>query len=175
MATTRKRKTVAAESIEEVKPQVKKFNKEDLIVCKSIAAGQTFMVGMRSKRLYQFEAENVEREVEYQDLEAAVNSNSSYLFKPFIIVCDDDFVDKFPKLKTLYESMYSPGDLSRILSLPVDEVKRVLPKLPSGAKEAIKNIASGMIADGSLNDIRVIKAIDKEFGTELIKTTDLYD
>lgn len=177
MATTTRKTAVKKKTTTSEPPITKKktFEKEDGIICKSIAAGKTFVTGPRSKRMYEFEAENVERQIEYQDLESMANSRSSYLFKPFIIVEDEDFVAKFPKLKELYDSMYSATDLSLILSQPAKEVERILPKLPSGAKEAVKNIAAGMIADGSLNDLRVIKAIDKEFGTQLVVATGLYD
>lgn len=174
-ATRKKATTPAEPPVTKTKVQKKKFEKTDGIMCKSIAAGKTFVAGPRSKRTYEFQAENVEREIEYQDLESMANGHSSYLFKPFIIVEDDDFVAMFPKLQELYDSMYSATDLSLILSQPAKEVERILPKLPSGAKDAVKNIAAGMIADGSLNDLRVIKALDKEFGTQLVDAAGLYD
>lgn len=190
MATTMKKKTVpkteskveeqssatTKEPAAEKKPvkAEKKFNAEDEIMCKSIAAGATFVPGIRSKMTYEFEAENTELPVQYQDLYAFVNSKSPYLFKPFIIVEDEDFVNKFPKLKELYQNMYSANDLSRILSLSPEEVENKLQKLPVGAREAVKNIASSMIADGSLNDIRVIKAVDSVLGTDLLLMSGLY-
>jgi hypothetical protein len=90
------------DEVEEVKPRT--FEATDLIDCISNYVGATFVYGEKSKETYEFEAQGVTVGVQYCDLVYMVNSHSSYLFEPFIIVKDDDFVNKYPKLKEFYNS-----------------------------------------------------------------------
>jgi hypothetical protein len=43
-----------------------------------------------------------------------------------------------------------------------------LKKLPDGMKATVQNMAYSMIQNGTLYDLRTIKAIDETLGTELI-------
>lgn len=159
--------------VEITKP--KKFQKDDLIKCHSIMSGRTFMDGIKTKDMYVFESLGAETEIAYQDLIAALNVNSVFLFKPFIIVDDEDFIAQSPKLKKFYDSMYSVKDLAQILSLPPARIKEELSKLPVGAKQSIRSIISDSIANGSLDSVAKIRAIDEFFGTQFMLLTGLYD
>lgn len=156
-------------------PKLKKFEKDDYIVCHSIMAGKTFMEGIKTKNVYIFESIGATSEVEYQDLIAAVNVNSSYLFRPFIVVDDVDFIEQCPKLKKYYDQMYSVNDLAQILTLPPHRIVEEIDKLPSGAKQSIRSIVAEQVANGLLDSVSKIKAIDEYFGTQFMLLTGLYD
>lgn len=161
------------EIIEPKKERV--FQKDDLIKCHSIMSGKTFMDGIKTKDMYVFESLGAETEIAYQDLIAALNVNSVFLFKPFIIVDDEDFIAQSPKLKRFYDSMYSVKNLAQILSLPPARIKEELNKLPVGAKQSIRSIISDSIANGSLDSVAKIRALDEYFGTQFMLLTGLYD
>lgn len=156
-------------------PKKRTFGKEDLIPCHSIMIGKTFVTGIKSGNTYVFETMGAETEIEYQDLVALVNTNSSFLFKPFIIVDDDDFINQSPKLKKYYDGMYSIDDLAEIFRLPYNKIPSELDRLPEGAKQSIKSLASEYIAKGKLDSVKVIKALDDYFDTQLMLLTGLYD
>ena len=156
-------------------PKKRTFGKEDLISCHSIMIGKTFVTGIKSGNTYVFETMGAETEIEYQDLVALVNTNSSFLFKPFIIVDDDDFISQSPKLKKYYDGMYSIDDLAEIFRLPYNKIPSELDRLPEGAKQSIKSLASEYIAKGKLDSVKVIKTLDDYFGTQLMLLTGLYD
>lgn len=162
--------------VEITKPKKKRvFQKDDLIKCHSIMSGRTFMDGIKTKDMYVFESLGAETEIAYQDLIAALNVNSVFLFKPFIIVDDEDFIAQSPKLKRFYDSMYSVKNLAQILSLSPARIKEELSKLPVGAKQSIRSIISDSIANGSLDSVAKIRAIDEFFGTQFMLLTGLYD
>ena len=156
-------------------PKKRIFGKEDLIPCHSIMIGKTFVNGIKSGNTYVFETMGAETEIEYQDLTALVNVNSAFLFRPFIIVDNDDFINQSPKLKKYYDSMYSIDDLAEIFRLPYNKIPSELDKLPEGAKQSIKSLASEYIAKGKLDSVKVIKTLDDYFGTQLMLLTGLYD
>ena len=145
----------------------KKFDSEDLISCRSVTVGGLSLEGAKSGDHYRWLEYGDVTEVEYRDLAGLVRSKSSYLFYPYFIVEDDDFIEEFPLLKQFYDESYTVEDLEEILSLPYSQIKGVLDTLPKGAKETIKNIASTQIANGQLDSVRTIKVLDEYFGTEL--------
>lgn len=161
--------------VESEKKEKKVFQKDDLIKCHSILSGKTFMDGIKTKDMYVFESLGAEAEVAYQDLVAALNVNSVFLFRPFIVVDDEDFIAQSPKLKKFYDSMYSVNDLTQILNLSPSEIKKELSKLTVGARQSIRSIISDSIANGTLDSVSKIKAIDEFFGTQFMLLTGLYD
>lgn len=165
------------EVVEDTKPkkEKRKFEATDGVRCRSIFAGELFMEGIKSNILYDFATRNDEVEIEYQDLVASVRSNTPYISKPLIIVEDEDFINEFPQLKKIYESMYSYRDLKDILYLPLGEMVNAINGLPDGAKESIKKIAATQINSGLLDSVKKINALDDIFNTKLINLTDLFE
>ena len=153
----------------------KVYAENEGIPCKSITPGKLFMEGIKSKIVYRWADNGDVVEVEYQDLIAAIRSNSSYVIKPFFIIEDDEIVSKFPQLKRVYESMYSIKDLKDVLTtMSVGEMERTIMSLPEGAKDSIKHIASKMISDGTLDSVKKIQCLDKIYNTEMMMMTGLF-
>lgn len=157
------------------KKKVKKFEPDDLILCQSVASGMTFVKGIKSGELYTFESRGAEEYIEYRDLVAAIRTKSSIIFKPFILVMDDDFVNEQTKLKDFYESMYTPADFEEFFRINPKQMKEVLDAMPEGIKNTIKNIAATKIEKKTLDSVQKIKLLDEYFGTKLMLLTGLYD
>lgn len=160
--------TTAKKTTETVKEEKRVFKNEDMIPCRSIVAGGLLIEGPKSGTLYQWSDYGDVEDVEYRDISQMAQRNDPWTFKPAFVVEDDDFIAKFPKLKKLYDNLYKQGDLAEILNLSVSQMKREIEKLPSGAKDSIKNIAAGMIANGTLDSVSKIKAIDEIFDTNYL-------
>ena len=54
-------------------------------------------------------------------------------------------------------------------------MKATIMKLPEGAKNSIKHIASQLISDGTLDSVKKIKTLDEIFDTELSIMTGLFN
>lgn len=156
------------------KKAVKKFNPDDMILCQSICVGQTFVKGFKSGTIYTFEALGAEEYIEYRDLVAAVRSKDSILFKPFIIVLDEDFINEQKTLKSFYENMYTPEDFEEFFRLKPNQMVEALNNMPVGIRETIKSMAVGKIQDGVFDSVARIKALDDYFGTKMMLLTELY-
>lgn len=169
--------TVKAEEvvpIETSKKSVKKFNPDDMILCQSICVGQTFVKGFKSGTIYTFEALGAEEYIEYRDLVAAVRSKDNIIFKPFIIVLDEDFINEQKTLKSFYETMYTPEDFEEFFKLRPNQMVEALNNMPVGIRETIKSMAVGKIQDGVFDSVARIKALDDYFGTKMMLLTELY-
>ena len=162
------------ESEDEVKPAItvkekvkKSFSQTDRIRCRSVTQGGLFVDGPKTKQPYSFSDYGDETEIEYRDLVALVIEKSSFIFHPYFIVDDSDFVSEFPQLEKFYTDSYSIQDLKGILELPIGFMVDKLRHLPSGAAENLKIIASAQVADGEIDSVKKIKALNEFFDVDL--------
>ena len=160
---------------ETVKQKVKTFSPDDMILCQSVCVGQTFVKGIKTGQIYTFEALGAEEYIEYKDLVAAVRSKDGILYKPFIVVMDEDFLNEQTKLKQFYNSMYTPKDFEDFFKLNPSQMKEALDNMPIGIRETIKSMAAGKIQDGTFDSVARIRALDEYFGTKLMLLTELYN
>lgn len=152
----------------------KKFEAMDGILCRSIVDGVLVMEGIKSKNFYKWADTNDIAEVEYQDLVSAVRSNTSYVFAPHFIIEDEDFLEQFPQVQKVYDSMYTTADLKEILKLPVTSMMKEIESLPSGSKDNLREVAGKMVLNGQLDSVQKIKALDNFYKTNFLITTNLY-
>ena len=168
-ATTRSTEKVTKTT--EVKEDVKTFSPEDTVPCRSLVSGGLYIEGARSHILYSWADCGDVVDVEYRDLIYLVRTReNSNIYLPRIIIEDDDFVEQNKPVKDLYDSMYKTSDLNEILSLPTPQMVDTINKLPKGAKESIKGIASTLIESHMLDSVHKIKALDDIFGTKMLLT-----
>lgn len=148
----------------------KKYDKEEVIECKSITNGKLLVTGEKSKNLYRWANYGDIERVEYQDLIYMVRSHKPSVMKPRFIIQDEEFIRQNPELKELYSSLYSTKDLKDILNLPETQMKKSISELPDGAYDAIKGLAASMIMTGKYDSVKKIKVLDEIFGTKLLLT-----
>ena len=164
-----KKKIFEEEAFEEKVPEkkVRKFDANDGIRCRSIVQGGLYMEGKKTNMTYSWTDYGDISEVEYRDLVAEIHSKSRYIFNPWFIIEDEDFLEQFPNVRDFYERSYTVKDLKKILNLPVDQMIEEINKLPNGAKDSIKSIAAKQVSTGVLDSVSKIKALDNLFGTDL--------
>lgn len=144
----------------------KTFSDDDMIVCRSLTQGGLYMQGVRTKEIYEWPAYGEEVKVKYVDLATAVKTRSEFVFTPYFIIDDEDFINEFPQLVKFYNERFTVKDLREILDLDVYEMVDTIKTLPAGAKESLKAIASQAIKDGAIDSVRKIRTLDELFGTD---------
>lgn len=152
---------------EKVSSKKKVFEPSEGIMCRSVVTGALYLEGSKTKMPYVWSNYGDETEVEYRDLVALVREQSGYLFNPFFIVENEDFISEFPHLEKFYSANYSIKELSEILELPVEQMISSLKVLPKTAINTIKKIAANQVSVGQIDSVRKIKALDEFFGTDL--------
>lgn len=183
MANTKKTKVQTEEVVEtvnetmeqevKVTPAPRKVNKPkhdptEYILCRSVRFGELILIGPKTRTAYSWANEGDVREVEYQDLVSWKSLRSPYLFKPMIVIEDEEIVEEWKSdLGKLYDDLQQI-DLKAMFKLPYRQFVAQLKKLPEGMKTTVQNMAYSMIQDETLYDLRTIKAIDEILGTELI-------
>lgn len=163
---------IIEETVEEVVAKPKKVNKPkhdpaEQVSCRSVRFGELRLIGPKTHVVYSWANEGDYRDVEYQDLLSWKALGSRYLFDPMIIIEDEDIVEEWKAdLGEIYENLNSVN-LKEMFKLPHRQFVAQLKKLPDGMKSTVQNMAYTMIQDGTLYDLRTIKAIDEILGTEL--------
>ena len=167
MAT--KKEVITEESAEQEvkKPTPRKYAPDDLIPCRSVTYGELLLSAPKSKLMYVWANYNDVTEVEFQDLQALKSTRSNYLFRPRIVIEDEELVEQWSKdFKDMY-SKITHVDVEEIFDLPLGKFKTALKNAPKGVQQAVKNIAGEKIMNGSLDSLAKIKAIDDILGTDL--------
>lgn len=169
--------TVNKESIIiEEKKEPKKFEATDAIACKSIVSGSLGMIGIKSGVNYEWAGRGDVTEVEYQDLVAAIRSGKRHITEPFFIIQDSDFLAEFPQIDKIYATMYSVGDMEDLLiNADASAMIATIKTLPNGARESIKNIAATLIANGRIDSVSKIKALDEYYDTKFALMSELFE
>lgn len=172
MANTRTKKVEAEAPTEEItkeefqKKAPRKFAQDDVILCKSVTFGELLLPGKKSQLLYTWADYGDATEVEFQDLQALRSTRSAYLNAPYFVIEDEELLEQWPELKTLYAKV-AALDVDNLFNLPINQFKKKLREIPVGFKDSIKNIAGDKIRNGSLDSIAKINALDEILGTEL--------
>lgn len=165
----------AGVEVDDVQPTAKKapvkssrkYAPDDLITCRSITYGELLLTGKKSKLLYDWANYGDTTEVEYQDLQALKSTRSSYLYKPRIVIEDEELVEQWGKdFSDMYKNIVDV-DVEDMFKLPINQFKSKLKKAPKGVQQAVKNIAGEKILNGSLDSLAKVKAIDEILGTDL--------
>ena len=175
--TPRKRTTVKADPEKVIakdtavkavpKKEKRVFKQDDGIVCRSVTQGGLFMEGPKTHMHYEWVQYGDITEVEYSDLAALVRVKSTYVFGPWFMIDDEDFIEEFPQLKKFYTENYTLSDLETILSYPTDRMMDEVRSLPKTAAESLKVMSASAINNGTLDSVAKIKALDDFFGTNL--------
>ena len=156
------------ETVVPVKKTAKKFAPNDLIECRSVTGGELNLIGPKSQLLYQWADYGDTAEVEYQDLQALQSRKSGFIVKPRFIIENEDLVAQWGALlKPIYDKV-NHQTIDEFFELPINKFKAYLKAMPVGIKDAIKTKAVQMIQSEELYDIRKVKAIDEELGTDFV-------
>lgn len=150
------------------KRQKRDFDQNSSVLCKSIVNGALYMSGLKSAMPYVWNGYGDVTEVEYRDLVALIRVKSEYVMRPCFVIEDLDFLDEYPFLKKMYDEIFTHKDIGEILEMDnLNEMIKAIEKLPKSVVDTLKSIAASWVANGKIDSVSKIKALDKAFGTDL--------
>lgn len=158
------------EEKETKKEEIKKdadYKPEEMIPCHSVFPGILYFYGRHTGMTYKFVGAGDRRNVEYQDLKAAMLEHTGSIFNPDIVIDDSNLIndEHWWEVKEVYEEMFSEDDIRKVLSLPVRDFKTAYIQLPPVAKESIITILATQIENGTFEQYNKAKIIDEISGT----------
>ena len=166
--TNNNQNTTAPESKPTAKKTTKKYAPNDTIECRSVTGGELILVGDKTKLHYSWSDYGDTAFVEYQDLQALQSRKSGFLTKPRFVIEDDYLVEQWGSmLKPIYDKI-NTKNIEEFFDFPIEKFEAALKNMPTGLKEAVKTKAVQMIQNDELYDIRKVRAIDTEWGTDFV-------
>lgn len=166
------KETVEEKAVETKTPEVKtpkKFEKDELITCRSVTPGMLLYNGPKSGIPYSWTSAGDVAYLEYQDLLAAMVMRSDYIYDPLFVIEDEDVLadPKWIEVKKLYDSMEDSFDVNEVLNLPLNLFRKTLTEAPKGVKSAVTSAVATQIARGTFDSFQKVKIIDEVCGTDL--------
>lgn len=162
-------------SVKSKEESIKKQTYKDTgyVLCRSVWSGGLHVTGSYGGS-YNFSDYNAECDIEYRDLVYLIRKNSEHIFTPRFIIMDDDFLEEFPKVKELYETMYTPIELHKIIDLPIPKMRAEINKLPEAAKRTLLSLIATSIANGKLDSIKKVRTLSEIFDSDFNLLSELF-
>lgn len=109
-----------------------------------------------------------EQEMELAELKSAKNSYKAFFINNWFLF-DDPEVIEWLGLNQYYKNALSSDGFDKLFKKSPDEIKKVVSGLSEGQKRTLIFRAKQMIAEGKIDSIRVITALEKALSVELIE------
>lgn len=166
--TTKKAAPVQEAPVEvEVKKPARKFKPGDMIPCKCVRPNRVIFHSQKTDSRYVWFGYGDIVEVDYADLLAMKSAKMAYLYKPLIIIMDDELVAQWARdLADLYSSYIVYDNLEDFFELSNEEFEEQLINSTPGFRELIKIVTAKKIKDESLDSRKKIQIIDEVLGTD---------
>lgn len=165
--------TVQKEEEEKVETQKVKidadYRPDEMIRCHSVFPGVFYFSGRHTGMTYTFVGAGDTRNVEYQDLKAAMLEHTEAIFNPDIVIDDANLIndEHWMDVKQVYEDMYDEQDIKKLIELPLRDFKVAFPQLPIPTREAIITLFATQIENGTFDQLNKADYIDSFCGTRL--------
>lgn len=156
--------------IEKVTKMVKKdadYKPEEMIPCRSLFAGILLFTGDHTHMIYSFNGAGDRRNIEYQDLKAAMLQHKESIFNPDIIIEDENLIndEHWYEVKEAYDNMFDEKDILKVMNLPYRDFEKAFVQLPVTAKNRIITMYATQMENGTFEQWNKAKIIDKVCGT----------
>ena len=147
----------------------KVYDQHDYILCRSVTPGKLFLTGRKSGMRYTWVNRGDVAEIEYGDLFAMKNSRSPYLYKPRIIIEDEELLNqpRWKEIKELYDNNYYDVDVDEVLKISTQNLRKVLMNLPDGLKRAVAMEVRKRVENSEFDSISRLKIIDEVCDTDI--------
>ena len=145
------------------------YRPDEMIRCHSVFPGILYFSGRHTGMTYTFVGTGDVRNVEYQDLKAAMLEHTESIFNPDIVIDDANLIndEHWMDVKRVYEEMYDEQDIKKLIELPLRDFNVAFPQLPIPTREAIITLFATQIENGTFEQLNKANYIDEVCGTRL--------
>lgn len=109
-----------------------------------------------------------EQEIELAELKAAKNSYKSFFVNNWFLFDDPEIVE-WLGMNQYYKYALNSASFDKLFEKSPDEIEKIVKALSDGQKKSVAFRAKQLIADGTIDSIKVIAALEKSLSVELIE------
>jgi hypothetical protein len=154
----------------DIKNEIWKPDLQRMICIKNIARGKLIY---KSKRITGYtviwDKKGATNYLELGEFISLKNSDRRFVTEPWIRIMEDDEIEilKYANIYQYYESILDINHIPEILTSDFESFKKRFDKLPEGFKNAVAEQAAEMIANGTLDSIKIKKYLEQTMKIEL--------
>lgn len=184
MATSKAKKTPPAETTEqaEVKPVVENVVAEEkrsyrvkkdldpnmIVPVKNGFNGTLIYKSRKTGERFRWDAFGDEQDMELSELKAARNASKDFFINNWFLF-DDPEVVEWLGVSQYYKYALDIDAFDKLYQSSPEEIVKTVKNLSNGQKSTVKYRAKQLISEGVIDSIKVISALEKALGTELIE------
>lgn len=173
-------KTPAAQPVQDVKeetvePEVKQTYKvkntltpNTFVTVKNGFSGRLVYKSSRTNEKFVWEEFGSEQDMELQELKNAKSAHKTYFEKNWFLF-DDPEVISYLGVEKFYASALSFEEFEDLFAYSPDDVKDRIATIPDGQRQSLIYKAKQMIADGTIDSMKMVNALEESLGVELIE------
>lgn len=140
------------------------------VVVKNGHQGRLVYKSKRTGEKFVWDSFGAEQDMELGELRNARNSSKSFFENNwFMFAPEDAWVIDYLGVGRYYKYAVSIDDFDRIFEMSAEEIPDVVSNMSNGQKRSVAYRARQLIGDGKIDSIRVINALEKSLGVELIE------
>lgn len=164
-------KTTAAKATAPVVTEpVVEITNETMVECRNgTASNLIYKSTLNPGYTVEWEAFGDVQEMEYREL-VSMRGNQRRFFEENWILIDDPAIIKKLGVERYYKNSLTTDNFNDVFTMPADEIKKIVPTLPGGTKDAIASEAKKKIETGELDSRSAIKALEDTLSVELEDT-----
>lgn len=148
--------------------ELKTFDVHDYVTVRNGFNGKLIYKSKRTGERFVWDEFGSEQDMELQELKNAKNSSREF-FEQNWFMLDDPSVISYLGVERYYKNSLNYEDFDVLFSMNPEEIERRIEKLPSGQRTSVIYLAREKIAGGEIDSMRVINALEKSLGVELIE------
>lgn len=130
--------------------------------------GRLVYKSSRTGEKYVWDGFGTEQEMELKELRNAKNTGKGY-FKNNWFMFDEDWVIDFLGVRQFYKNAIRIDDFDAIFTKTPTEIKKTIGSMSAGQKKSVAYRAIEMIAEGEIDSLKTIAALEEALGIELIE------
>ncbi len=111
-----------------------------------------------------------EQEIELRELRNAKNTGKTYFENNWFMFNEEDkWVIDYLGVGRYYKYAINIDEFDEVFGKSADEIEKIVSKLSNGQKKSLSYRARQFVADGTIDSRKVIAALEKSLGVELIE------
>lgn len=109
-----------------------------------------------------------EQEMELFELKTAKNTSKTFFVNNWFLFDDPEIIE-WLGMSQYYKRSLNSASFDKLFELQPDEIERTIKDMPAGQRKSVAFRAKQLIADGKIDSMRVIAALEKSLSVELIE------
>lgn len=171
-SVTKDKEVIAADteavSTEKKIYRVKKNLDPNMIVTvKNGFQGRLIYKSRRTNERFEWEAFGDEQDMDLQELKNARNSSKAFFENNWFLI-DDPEVLEYLGVSQCYKYALNFNSFDGLFDKTPDDIKDTISRLSAGQRKSVAYRAKELIANGTIDSIRVINALEESLSIELI-------